>query len=395
MTKNTTILIEPATHIGQRELNEDSLGTPHTMQVPDNVVAEHGALITVADGMGGYVAGEVASKLAVEALFNTFYNTAETDPQKALALGYSEANRAVFELASQDATKKNMGTTLVTAVIKDKMLYVANVGDSRAYFVRNGKIFQLTQDHSWVAEQVRAGVLTEEQAKRHSLKNIITRTIGNRPEIKPDFFRHRLVAGDVVILCSDGLSNQVEPHEIEQIVKNSVDPKEAASRLITLALERGGDDNITAIVAQVPNVSSPLPLVIGSVLTLSVLLGLVIAILYSSNMLPIIGSASSASPAGESTVSPTANFSPTPFTDLSIPSTPVPSSTATLAPSPTSTESPSPQATITHTPTATVTLRPTATSSPTLVTTTATATASPAIPSPTTTPTTITPTLGY
>ncbi|MDE3091222.1 MAG: Stp1/IreP family PP2C-type Ser/Thr phosphatase [Chloroflexota bacterium] len=364
MANEKDIRIGKRTDVGKvRELNEDSFGTAGTFGIGWQQQKQRGTLVAVADGMGGHAAGEVASEMATQALFKTYYAAPDRDPRKALTAGYAEANRTVFETASKDATKTSMGTTLVAAAIKGGALCVANVGDSRAYLVRGKSIHQITNDHSWVAEQVRARVLSEEQAKQHVYKNIITRAIGNRPEVKPDFFRRELRAGDVIVLCSDGLSNKVESREIQAIVSRNLDPDQAAQELIALANERGGEDNITAVVVRVPGVPIRWSFVLatsGVLLALAATALLLVLCLFQINpaaappaataipmatetqaTLPTIAPAPIAAP------SETWTLTPTPTASVTWTSTPTPTSTATA------THTPPPTATRTQTPTIT------------------------------------------
>ncbi len=260
MDAEVNIRIGSRTDIGRaRDLNEDRLGIPSLYGIDQIQQERRGVLVAVADGMGGYNAGEVASQLAMKALFETYYASPASDRSQALRAGFAEANRAIYTLASNDPAKTNMGTTLVAAVIKGRTLLVANVGDSRAHLLRDKRIQQITRDHSWVAEQVREKVIPAEQAREHIYRNVITRAVGNRAEVQVDLFRHGLKSEDIIVLCSDGL-NKLEPHEIQQIVSAAPDPDQAAQRLVELANERGGEDNITAVVVMVPALSGIWPI---------------------------------------------------------------------------------------------------------------------------------------
>lgn len=230
------------TDVGKtREHNEDSYGV--------EAGGEHattGALFVICDGMGGYASGEVASDLAVKTIIPRFYALVEQrGPEQALETAFQDANAAVF---GQGGGK--MGTTSVAALFRGDAVIVANVGDCRAYLVRDGRSRQLTRDHSFVAEQVAAGMLTEEQARESSYRHIITRAIGHRPEIEVDLFREPLLQDDVVVLCSDGLHGQVEPEEVA-LAFSKVALDVACRKLIDLANERGGPDNITVVAIKV------------------------------------------------------------------------------------------------------------------------------------------------
>jgi hypothetical protein len=228
-----------------------------------------------------------------------------------------------------------MGTTIVAAVVRGTRLTVANVGDSRAYLVRGRQVRQLTTDHSWVGEQVDKGVLTSEQARNHPFRNIITRYLGEKPEVEVDVFPQNLRAGDTILLCSDGLSGELTDHEIGQVVvHNRGDPQAAASQLTQLAGEGEEADNITAVVVNVGGASpgiAYLPLAIGGIAM--IMLVALAALLFSQSGLL----------------------------------TPTPTATATFTP------------TLTSTPTATATVTPT-------MTPTGTPTQTPASPTPTHTP---------
>jgi serine/threonine protein phosphatase PrpC len=232
-----------------RNLNEDYVA----YRVPEDaaLLAQRGALFVVADGMGGHAAGEVASKTAVETAIRTYYEDAVPDVEESLRAAVQAANAAVYERAQQQRTESRMGTTFVGAVVRGNTLHIANVGDSRAYLIRDGEVEQITEDHSWVQEQVRAGVLSEEERRKHPRRSVITRALGIQPHVEVDIFRRTMEPGDVLVLCSDGLWEQVEDGEIGQTVR-SHPPEEAAQRLIELANGRGGPDNISLIVLRRP-----------------------------------------------------------------------------------------------------------------------------------------------
>jgi PPM family protein phosphatase len=229
------------TDVGKtRDHNEDSYG----MEAGGERAAA-GALFVVCDGIGGYASGEVASDLAVKTIIDRFYAAADQPPDSALRAAFEEANRVVFR---QGGGK--MGTTGVAGLFRDDAVVIANVGDCRAYLIRGGKARQITHDHSFVAEQVAAGMLTEEQARESSYRHIITRAIGHRPEMEVDVFREPLLQSDILVLCSDGLHSQVDPQEIALAV-TKVPLDDACRALIKLANERGGPDNITVIAVEV------------------------------------------------------------------------------------------------------------------------------------------------
>lgn len=213
-------------------------------------------LYAVADGMGGHAAGEVASRLAVEAVAETFrLNGAPRDRRHAadkLRAALAEANRRICESIRAHVEQRGMGTTLVALIIGDNHAIVGHVGDSRAYLLRDGRLERLTSDHSWVSEQVRAGLLTDDDAQRHPMRNIVTRALGSRDEVTADVAEHEIRPGDVFLLCSDGLNAMLTDDQIrEQLVRHAGDPEAACRALVAAANARGGEDNTTVIVLSV------------------------------------------------------------------------------------------------------------------------------------------------
>ena len=236
-----------------RELNEDFVA--YRVPSEQDQSTAKGVLCIVADGMGGHAAGEVASKTAVEAALRAFYEHPTSDARESLQAAVDAANAAVYEQAEQQQGKPRMGTTLVAAVVNGDALHVANVGDSRAYMIRAGEIEQITEDHSWVQEQVRAGALTELQARQHPRRNVVTRALGLQPQVEVDIYDGTMEAGDVLLVCSDGLWEQVEDTELAQAVVNH-SLEEATRLLIDIANSRGGPDNISLIVVKVSGPSA-------------------------------------------------------------------------------------------------------------------------------------------
>ena len=229
------------TDVGRtRDHNEDDFGVGEGAGVE-----QYGELLIVCDGMGGHAAGEVASRLGVETILSTYYSDASPDRVDVLRRAFERANARIHAEG-----RGAMGTTGVAALFYQGMLHVANVGDSRAYLIRNDEICQVSRDHSLVGEQVAAGVITADQARSSYYRNVITRALGYQSEVQVDLFHLPLQAGDMVVLCSDGLHGLVGDEEINEIVR-SMPLADAVDRLIDLANERGGTDNITAIVARV------------------------------------------------------------------------------------------------------------------------------------------------
>jgi PPM family protein phosphatase len=214
----------------------------------------------VADGMGGHSAGEVASAIAIEELTalrdrGPWENeTAATDDLKQAIL---RANRRIRETAARDRKLNGMGTTLVALLEDGDMVHVANVGDSRGYLLRQGELSQVTVDHSLVQELVDDGRLSPEDAERHPQRSVITRALGIDPEVEFDLFTYKLQVGDRLLLCSDGLSDVVEPAQIRKVLLRVPSAQRAARELVTVANANGGPDNITVIVVDAVDESAP------------------------------------------------------------------------------------------------------------------------------------------
>ncbi len=226
------------TDIGMvREVNQDYV------YVSDLPVGNLPNLFIVADGMGGHKAGEFASRFTVEVVKDELAKSTEEGPEATIRQAITSANQRLLETAKQDSKLEGMGTTLVVATVIERTLYFANVGDSRLYLLNND-IKQVSKDHSLVQEMVRLGGIKQEDAKNHPDKNIITRAIGAKEQVEVDFYEYRLKKGDIVLMCTDGLSNMVEDTEILHIVKGSRDIVEAVEGLINKANENGGKDNI-------------------------------------------------------------------------------------------------------------------------------------------------------
>lgn len=228
-----------------REENEDSFYVPPENLAP-HLRQRKGYLCIVADGMGGHARGEVASALAARRVAEEYYADPNPNPEQSLRRVIQIANGEVLA-ASQQTGMNGMGTTLVAAVSLGNQVVVANVGDSRAYLISQGRAQQITRDHSLVQARVEQGMLTEEQARQHAQKNLITRALGTRPHIEVDVFRPVARDGDRIMICSDGLSNMVRPDEIAGIV-SQLAPDAAAKRLVALANERGGPDNSSVVI---------------------------------------------------------------------------------------------------------------------------------------------------
>lgn len=264
-----------------REQNEDAV----LLTEPDSEEARsHGVLLAVADGMGGYQRGEVAAQLAIETLRELFYASpfAPTEVPQRLRAAIRQANERIFNEWQPLGEEALMGTTLVAAVIRDHDLTIANVGDSRAYLIRAKRATQITRDHSLVAEQVAAGMMSEEEARESQYRNVITRALGHRQRVDVDIFELRLLSDDRLVLTSDGVHDFVSPEDIASTVL-AHPPDEAARRLVELAIAHQTNDNASAVVAWIkPAVDEePAPAEAGGLnrlMVVLVLLGLLVFI---------------------------------------------------------------------------------------------------------------------
>lgn len=223
------------TDVGKvREINQDSFSTDLDT-----------GLFLVADGMGGHLAGEKASKRAVEIICQQMAQPAE-DSLQSLQHAIQEANRQIVSQSLQDATMRGMGTTVTAVFAKDSDLFFGHIGDSRAYLIRRNWIEQVTEDHSVVAQLLRARAITPAEAQRHPYRNVITRCLGMQMEIEADTRHIQWQQGDRILLCTDGLSGLVSDDEMAQLSATE-DPQEACRQLVELALDRGGYDNVTVV----------------------------------------------------------------------------------------------------------------------------------------------------
>jgi serine/threonine protein phosphatase PrpC len=256
VAKKLRLAVAELTDVGRkRERNQDNV--THRVPQEEDILQDRGALFVVCDGMGGHAAGEIASQLGAETIRDAYYSAPEKDIINALAHAVDQANHAIYSHAREHPELTGMGTTCVTLVLAGGRAYIVNIGDSRAYVVRNGKLRQVTQDHSWVAEQVRVGLLTEEQARSHSHRNVITRSLGTQPNVTADLFIETMRDGDRLLLCSDGLHGYVDEAAIQREMTGQGEPGAAAKRLIDLANENGGPDNITALVIHLLETPEP------------------------------------------------------------------------------------------------------------------------------------------
>lgn len=213
-----------------------------------------GALALVADGMGGHKSGELASQKARDIVVQALAR-AQKHPPLAVARAVQQANLDILDYAEAHPESQGMGTTLTLVLLDDHLALVGHVGDSRAYLIRGGKIRQLTHDHSWVAERVRQGLLSDAEARQHQWRNIITNAVGTKPVVKLELNALTVQPGDRLLVCSDGLS-LVLPDELLLQIVQSLPPEEAANDLVRRADERGAPDNVTAAVLAISTIEA-------------------------------------------------------------------------------------------------------------------------------------------
>ncbi len=258
-----------------RHNNEDSflaldltsgLAAP-TLPALNHVVGEKGSLFLVADGMGGAEAGEVASRMAVEVVSQLVSEQLSKVPVlnraafvEILKESVRQANLAIYQESRNNKTQRGMGTTLTAAGVFDAAVFFAQVGDSRGYLMRNSSIAQMTQDQSLVARLVASGELTPEQAKDHPRRNVILQALGPQEDVDVAVSFADLKRDDRVILCSDGLSGKIDNEELKEVLNSFPDPQAACQRLVDIARERGGEDNITVIIVKFDGERLPLSL---------------------------------------------------------------------------------------------------------------------------------------
>lgn len=233
------------TDIGRvRESNQDYV---YTSESP---VGNLPNLFIVADGMGGHNAGDFASKYAVEQIVGYIEQAPMTSPIDLIRGALNKANASLMALAKGDVSLNGMGTTAVIATIIGDCMYVANIGDSRLYLLRD-ELEQITKDHSLVQEMVRMGEVDASEAKQHPKKNIITRAVGAFEELEIDFFEQQVQPKDTILMCTDGLSNMVDDTDIRQTLQTGRDVVEKVQHLIEAANRGGGRDNVTAVVIEI------------------------------------------------------------------------------------------------------------------------------------------------
>jgi len=247
-----SLRIGSTTDVGRRRtLNEDSIAA---IEIQFSFESKHRSrcMMIVGDGMGGHEKGEIASSMGVKTVVEMLQPVildGEADLATGLQRAIEEANSRILEYSTAHPECQGMGTTLTAAVIDGRNLIIGHVGDSRAYLINDKEIVQITRDHSLVQEMVEKGEITAEQARTHPKRNVIIRVVGYYGRVEPEVFKWSLEEGDHVLVCCDGLVIHMTDDEIKQIVLQNPDPQQASARLVALANERGGQDNISVIIA--------------------------------------------------------------------------------------------------------------------------------------------------
>lgn len=250
----TLISVAAKTDLGRvRENNEDKF----EFYIPDDegILARRGQVFVVCDGMGGHAAGQIASELACKTFIDVYLNHPSEDPGLAMATAVMAANRFVLDVARSVPGRHGMGTTLSGLILLQGLAYVVQVGDSRIYRLREGELVALTTDHTWVNEAVRAGIIRPEEAETHQYKHVLTRAIGSEDIVRPDINAWEVEAGDLYMLCSDGLLNHVTDEAIGEHLR-SYAPAEATWKLVGAALQGGGSDNTTVMIVRIDAVEN-------------------------------------------------------------------------------------------------------------------------------------------
>ncbi len=250
--------------MGRRKKSQEDYYAVYREDAPDVQFFDEGALLCIADGLGGHIGGEIASKLAVSTFCEHIKRIPppepeegedEPDPIPLMKEWIVRANKNVWQ-TNQDLIKdgKPMGSTLLAVLIHPRKAYISNIGDSRCYHIRDGEILERTEDHSWVDEQVKMGLMSKAEAAIDARKNYVTRCIGTHEDVEGDGYKWHIVPGDWLLLCTDGLVNMVTDNEICDEFRKGGTAAEIAGRLVNLANENGGKDNITVVVANIsPN----------------------------------------------------------------------------------------------------------------------------------------------
>ncbi|MBC7327877.1 Stp1/IreP family PP2C-type Ser/Thr phosphatase [bacterium] len=236
-----------------RENNEDKM--EFFIPESEELLGKKGAIFIVADGMGGHNAGQIASELAVGTFLRSYLKNDSQNTLQLIKSSIEEANRFVFTISQGLSEREGMGCTFTVAIVKEDGLYLGHIGDSRLYLIRNRETKQLTEDHTWVNEQVKMGVLTREEAELSPFRNLLTRSLGVRESIEVDLAQFNLDSGDIILLCSDGFYEYIKPEEMAEELEKDISM--GVFNLVELAEERGGKDNITALAVRVYREDKP------------------------------------------------------------------------------------------------------------------------------------------
>jgi len=230
-----------------RENNEDKM--EFFIPEEESLLQKKGAVFIVADGMGGHNAGQIAAELAVQTFLRSYLKSETNSILQAIKGAVEEANRLIWTIAQGISEREGMGCTFTLAVVQEDNLFLAHIGDSRLYLIRDGEAKQLSEDHTWVAEQVKKGILSEEEASLSPFRNLLTRSLGTKLDIEIDLAQYPLESGDIILLCTDGFYEYIEPEEMVKELERDISL--GIFNLTELAEERGGKDNITALAVRV------------------------------------------------------------------------------------------------------------------------------------------------
>lgn len=246
------VTIACKTDLGRvRENNEDKF--EYYVPEDERTLATRGQVFIVCDGMGGHAGGQFASELTAKTFIDVYLNHPGEDLQASMRAAVVAANRYVVQVGTAIPARKGMGTTLSALILVQNQAHAVQVGDSRIYKLRAGKLEQMTLDHTWVEEATRAGMITAAEAENHPYKHVLTRAIGGDANVEPDIFSWEVEEGDTYLLCSDGLLNHVADPEILALMEG-ISPSEAAWKLVAAALNGGGSDNTTVMIVRVDSV---------------------------------------------------------------------------------------------------------------------------------------------
>jgi protein phosphatase len=249
------VTVAVKTDLGRvRENNEDKY--EFFIAEDEPTLASRGLVFLVCDGMGGHAAGQIASELACKTFIDVYLHHPSTEPTVAMVSGVQAANRFVVDVGRAVPSRKGMGTTLSGLILIQDVAYAVQVGDSRIYRLRNGESLMLTHDHTWVEEAIRAGMIRPEEAETHPYKHVLTRAIGTEGDVRPDVEAFDLKAGDIFMLCSDGLVNHVDDDVIGEILRSKA-PADAVWTLVGQALLGGGSDNTTVMIVRIDELQVP------------------------------------------------------------------------------------------------------------------------------------------